>query len=281
MMKSLALGLTTLVLVSLTAPASAQDYDYHPALSDNFTATIGWMRSSNSFKAEAEGTDIDDDGDYIDFDDSLGVDDHSTLWNGQLRWKFGKERKWSLFGQYFSNKADGEAVLTEDIEWDGDIFREGSTVGAGVKMEIARLFVGRSWIKNAQHDFGVGVGIHNLDIELYIEGLVAVNDEEPEYTYDDVGGSQVLPNIGAWYNFSPAKRWLLHARVDWISADIGDYDGTLWNTTLGVNFQAWRHVGFDLYWQYFNLNGGAEKDDWRGRLDLTYSGPVVAVTFAW
>ena len=281
MVKSLALCLTTLALVSVAPTALAQDYDYHPALSDNFTATVGWMRSSNSFKAEAEGTDSDDDGDYIDFDDSLGVDDHSTLWNGQLRWKFGKQRKWSLFGQYFSNKAEGEAVLIKDIKWDGDIFREGSSVGAGVKMEIARLFVGRSWIKNAQHDFGVGVGIHNLDVELYIEGLIAVNNEEPEFSRDEVGGNQILPNIGAWYNFSPAKRWLLHARVDWISADVGDYDGTLWNTTLGVNFQAWRHVGIDLYWQYFNLNGGAEKDDWRGRLDLTYSGPVVAVTFNW
>ena len=273
--------LVALLLMTVTAPLLAQDYDYHPALSDNFTASIGWMRSSNSFKAEADGTDPGDDGDYIDFEDSLGVSGHSTLWNGQLRWKFGGQRKWSLFGQYFTNSAKGEAVLTKDIEWDGDTFREGSLVGAGVKMSIARLMVGRSWIKNDRHDFGVGVGIHNIDIDIYIEGDIAVNEEDFEFKRDEVGGSQVLPNIGAWYNFSPAKRWLLHARVDWISADIGDYDGTLWNTTVGVNFQAWRHVGFDLYWQYFNLNGGAEKDDWRGRLDLTYSGPVVAMTFAW
>lgn len=273
--------LVALLLTTVSAPVLAQDYEYHPALSDNFTASIGWMRSSNSFKAEAEGSDQDDDGDYIDFEDSLGVSDHSTLWNAQLRWKFGGQRKWSLFGQYFTNNAEGEAVLTEDIEWDGDIFREGSLVGAGVKMGIARLMVGRSWIKNDRHDFGVAVGIHNIDLDIYIEGDIAVNDEDFEFVRDEVGGNQILPNIGAWYNFSPARRWLLHARVDWISADIGDYDGTLWNTTVGVNFQAWRHVGFDLYWQYFNLNGGAEKDDWRGRLDLTYSGPVVAMTFAW
>ena len=103
-------------------------------------------------------------------------------------------------------------------------------------MSIARLMVGRSWIKNDRHDFGVGVGIHNIDIDIYIEGDIAVNEEDFEFKRDEVGGSQVLPNIGAWYNFSPAKRWLLHARVDWISADIGDYDGTLWNTTVVANF---------------------------------------------
>ncbi len=274
-------GLAALILAVPAGPALAQDYDYHPKLSDRFSADIGWMRSNNSFKAEAEGLDNDENGTYVDFEDSLGVSNHSTLLNGQLRFKFGHEKKWSVFGQYFSNKATGEAVLTEDVEWDGDIFREGSVVGAGVKMDIWRIFLGRSLFKSERYDFGVGAGLHNLDISLYIEGNVAVNGEDFEYRKDEVGDNQFLPNIGAWYHFSPARRWLIHARVDWISANIGDYNGTLWNGTVGVNFQAWRHVGFDLYWQYFNLNGGAEKDDWRGSLDLSYSGPVVAMTFNW
>ena len=281
MKKSFALGLTTLFLVAMAGPAAAQDYEYHPELSDRFSAALGWMRSNNSFKAEAEGLDLPDNGTYVDFEDSLGVDGHSSLLNAQLRFKFGSEKKWSVFGQYFSNKASGEAVLTEDVEWDGDIFKKGSLVGAGVKMDIWRLFFGRNIFASDRYEFGVGAGLHNLDISLYIEGNVATNEDDFEYRRDEVGDDQFLPNIGAWYNFSPARRWLLHARVDWISADIGDYDGTLWNVTAGVNYQAWRHLGFDLCWQYFNLNGGAEKDDWRGSLDLTYSGPVIAMTFNW
>lgn len=96
-----------------------------------------------------------------------------------------------------------------------------------------------------------------------------------------VGDNQPLPNIGGWYNYSPAKNWLLHARVDWISANIGDYDGGLWNTNIGVGYQAWEHVGFDLSWQYFNLNLKVDKDDWTGGADMTYSGPVFSMIFAW
>ena len=73
----------------------------------------------------------------------------------------------------------------------------------------------------------------------------------------------------------------MHARVDWISANIGDYDGTLWNTSLGVNFQAFSHVGFDLSYQYFNLNLTVDKEDWKGGVDMTYNGPVLSVTFNW
>ena len=281
MRKGLHFCLSAMVLLVMSGTVLAQDFDYHPALSDNFSAALGAFRSDNSFKVRAEGTEIDPFDDDIDFDDSLGVDSTSTLLNAQLRWKFGKERKWSLWGQYFSNDATGEAVLEEDVEWQDVIFREGTFVGAGVKLEVIRVFVGRSFVKNDQNDFGVGIGLHNLDLSTYIEGEIIVNDSSTEFFRGEASKSQPLPNIGGWYNFSPARKWLLHARVDWISANIGDYDGTLWNTSLGVNFQAWRHVGLDLSYQYFNLNLDVDKEDWNGGVDMTYSGPVLSVTFNW
>ena len=279
MKKRLFILLSSAILLATSGALLAQDYEYHPVLSDNFSATLGAMRSSNSFKVESDV--IGEPGDDIDFNDSLDVSQHSTLFNGQIRWKFGKTRKWSLSGQYFSNSAKGETVLTEDVEWDGLLFREGSFVGSGVKLAVARVFIGRSWIKNKQNDFGVGIGLHNLDMDTYLEGEIKINDETTEFQRGEVSASQPLPNIGAWYNFSPARNWLLHVRVDWISANIGDYDGTLWNTSVGVGYQAWRHVGFDLSWQYFNLNLKVDKDDWNGEADMTYSGPVLAMTFNW
>ncbi len=276
------ISLSALLVSAMPLTSMAQDYDFHPALSDNFSASLGAMRSSNSFTVRAEGTSIGPDiFDDVDFNDSLGVSDTSTFLNAQLRWKFGSERKWSLWGQYFSNDASGNATLEEDVEFDGVIFREGSYAEAGVKLAVTRVFVGRSFVKNNQHDFGAGVGIHNLDLSAYIEGEFKIDDETTGEQKVDVGASQILPNIGFWYNFSPAKKWLLHARLDWISAAIGDYDGSLWNSSVGVNYQAWRHVGIDLSWQYFNLNVNVDNGDWNGGVDMTYSGPVLSATFNW
>jgi len=69
--------------------------------------------------------------------------------------------------------------------------------------------------------------------------------------------------------------------VDWISANIGDYDGTLWNTNVGVNYQLFRNFGLDLSYQYFNLNLNVNKSDWNGSADMTYSGPVISLTGNW
>ena len=118
-------------------------------------------------------------------------------------------------------------------------------------------------------------------MNVYIEGEAIVDGEPTGVQRAEVGANQPLPNIGGWYNYSPAKKWLIHARVDWISANIGDYDGSLWNASLGVAYQPWRHVGFDLYWQYFGVNLKVDKDDWMGGADLSYSGPVLGMTFSW
>jgi len=279
--KTFYLILCTGALLFASGTLAAQDYDWHPVLSDSFTASLGAMRSSNSFTIEANGIADGDPGTEIDFGDDLGISKHNTFFNGQIKWKFGGTERWSLAGQYFSNNAKGDATLTEDFEWDGDTLLAGSSVEAGVKLSVARLFLGYSFVKSDQTDFGIGAGLHNLDIKTYIEGNFITPDGVTTVERKEVSASQPLPNIGAWLAFSPAKRWLLHARVDWISANIGDYDGTLWNANAGVNFQAWRHVGIDLSWQYFNLNLGVDKTDWDGRADMTYSGPVLAVTFNW
>jgi hypothetical protein len=279
MNKKLSMCLSALVLSSVSGALLAQEYDYHPYLSDAFTVSLGAMRSNNSFKVESDlGSDI---GDEIDFDDTLDVSDHSTFLNGQIKWKFGSTQKWSIAAQYFSNNAKGSAELAEDVEWDGLTFREGTFVDSGVKMSVARLFFGRSFVKNERNDFGIGVGIHALKMKAFIEGEVKIDDETTEFQRGAVDVSQPLPNIGAWYLFSPAKKWLLHGRIDWIGASIGDYDGHMWNTNIGVNYQAFRHIGFDLSWQYFNLNVNVDSDDWTGGADMTYSGPVLAITGNW
>lgn len=279
-MKRLVLLILAIAEWSLPTVLMAQDYEYHPFLSDRFTASLGAMRSSDVFKISAEDFEDGSSSD-VDFGDDLGVSRHSTFFNGQLRWKFGKNQRWSIWGQYFGNNAKGSKTLDEDVDWDGVIFKKGSYAEAGIKLSVARLLLGYSLFKNDRNDFGIGAGIHNLDLSSYIEGEIITDDGTTGQRRAEVGANQILPNVGTWYNYSPARRWLLHARLDWIGASIGDYDGDMWNAIAGVNFQAFRHVGFDLYWQYFNLDVNVNKDDWHGGVDLTYSGPVIAITAAW
>jgi opacity protein-like surface antigen len=281
-MKTCKLVALLTLLYSLSPLAlMADDYDYHPALTGKFLASLGAMKSSNSLELGARGSGSDNQGFDIDFDESLRVADSTTYFNGNLRWNFGSESKWSVWVQYFSNNAKGNVTLDEDIEWNDVIFEEGTYVGAGVRLAVTRLFFGRSFLKSERQEFGVGIGIHHLDISAFIEGEARLENSQSFFSKESVSAKAPLPNVGGWYYFSPARNWLLHARVDWIDASIGEYNGGLWNASTGVSYQFMRNMGINLSWHYFNLHGDVDKNSWNGSLDMTYSGPVVALDFAW
>ena len=167
------------------------------------------------------------------------------------------------------------------MEWQDIIFREGTFVGAGVDIAVTRVLIGYSIVKNQQHEFGIGAGIHNLDLSSFIEGDVRINDESIQFRRGVASDEQPQPNVGVWYQVSPARNWLIHARVDWIDASIGDYDGTLLNTAVGVNYQVFRHVGIELAYQYFKLDINVDKSDWLGGFNISSNGPVLSVTANW
>ena len=106
-------------------------------------------------------------------------------------------------------------------------------------------------------------------------------DNEIKFERVTAGAAFPLPNIGAWYAYSWSPKWMLSARVDWLSANIGDYSGGLWDANAGVNFQAFDKIGFGLYLQAFSLNVDVDKDDWRGKAEFKQLGPMFTVTATW
>jgi hypothetical protein len=266
-------------MASILAPTLliAQESDQtHPFLSDRFLLSAGAFARQQGFKIGADGSFPEDE---IDFDETLGVDDDGVSGSLTFRWKFGE--KWSVWGQYFKVNENGGAVLTEDIEWENLVFQEGSTVAAGVHNKVARVFFGRKFSEGPRHEFGLGVGFHWLEIGAFIEGEALINDIPSGFQRGDVDASAPMPNIGGWYYFSPSKRWLLEARLDWLDVSVGDYSGGIWNSSVGVQFQAFKHLGIALNYNYFSLNADVDSDDWSGGAELKYRGPFLALTANW
>jgi len=86
--------LFVLMLSLIPAEVMAEDYAYHPVISDRSSASVGYMHSSNSFSFSSES--VNDTGDDIDFNSALDVSDSSSFLNDQIRWKFGSTKKWSI-----------------------------------------------------------------------------------------------------------------------------------------------------------------------------------------
>ncbi|HET6566052.1 MAG TPA: hypothetical protein VFG52_11610 [Xanthomonadales bacterium] len=272
------LAITTGLSTFLSPAAFAQSSsDLHPWLEDSFILTVGGFYPRKEFKLSVDGESSNN---QIDFDRDAAVVDSEATGALNFRWKFGE--KWSLAGQYYATRDSGQAVLDEDIIFRDNVLRAGSNIGAGADLDLARIFLGREFFTDEPyHEFGLGFGLHWLQIGAYVEGEMFINDESRGFQRESVSADLPLPNIGGWYWRSLSPKWLLITRLDWFSASIGDYSGSLWNAGVGINYQAWEHVGFGLSYQYFKIDVDVEKNNWLGNVQLTQDGPALSVNFNW
>ena len=194
-------------------------------------------------------------------------------------WKFGE--KWRVGGQYFASDGQREKALQEDVEWGEYVFGAGTGIRAGIEFSLIRTVFERSFASAEHHDFGLGVGLHWLEIGAFIQGNAILNGQQAGFRRESVKADAPLPNIGAWYVRSLSDRWALRARYDWLSADVGEYDGTLINAMAGLNYQLFEHVGLGLSYNLFRLDVGVSKRGWRGDVKTSYEGAFVHLTAYW
>jgi len=118
---------------------------------------------------------------------------------------------------------------------------------------LFRVFFGRDFATSERHDAGIGLGFHWLEIGAFIEGTAIIT-----------GGERAM-----------------RARYDWFSASVGEYDGTMTNASIGLNYQMFENFGIGMNYNDFNLDVGINKSDWNGSLRTSYEGLFVYVSANW
>ena len=250
---------------------AAESEDVHPYLERGFSLDVGVFYPDRELDLRINGS-IAGINDEIDFDKRRQLKSGGDIFATELSWRF--RGRWSFVGQFFSAADSRRAVLEEDIEWGNVVFGAGSNAAIGTDFTLTRIFFGRQLDTSKSHDIGIGGGIHWLSIGAFIEGEILINGMSAA-ARRSVSAEAPLPNIGAWYKYSISPRWALRARADLLSADVGDYDGLLLNVALGVNFRAFEHVGIGLNYNFFKLDVGIDKSNWRGDIETTYEGVFV------
>jgi len=258
-------------------PVAAQTSDdYHPFMSEKFNLEVGVFIPRIDFTARVDGSNPDEE---IDFDEALNMDDSQSAASLNFRWRFGK--KWSFWGQAWATNNSGKAVLEKDVEWEDVVFKEGTFAKGGVDLEVVRAFFGREFDLGPQHELGIGLGLHWMSLDTFIEGEIIIDDFTTEFNRASVSASFPLPNVGAWYMYSWSPKWMMQVRADWLSATIGDYSGSLWDAQAGINYQPFKNIGFGLYYKAFVLDVDVDRSDWHGRADLNQNGPLLTLTASW
>lgn len=265
------------LLLALTPVAvQAQSQAGHPMLADKYLLAAGMFFPDKNLELQVNGTSP---GELIDFDERFKTDASESTGAFTFHWRFGE--KWELQGQYWKTSDSGSAVLEEDIRWEDVVLQAGSFVEASAGIDVARVFFGRKFSSGPNHELGLGVGVHWLQVEASLQAQLLSDLGDTEFYRDTATADLPLPNIGAWYTYAWSPRWALVTSVDWLSASVGDYSGGLWNAQVGVNWAVFKNVGFTASYNYFELDGDVTNSNWRGAVNVSQGGPFVALTASW
>lgn len=275
---------TTTILASLALLLSAsvtfaqESRNVHPQLTTDWWIDVGAYYPDRKFTLSADGAVSGDNQDY-EFDQQLGVRDRDPLFEGQIGWQFGE--KWGVAAQFFETSRRSSATLEDDIEWEDVVYEVGANISAGTDLSVTRLVFSRKFMDNGPHDLRLAAGLHLLDLGAFISGQARIDDMTSEDRRSANSVSAPLPNIGAWYRYSPNEKWLFSVRVDWLEATVDDISGSITNLMAGVNYSLFDNFGIGIGYQRFGIDIDIKESNWRGAADVTFSGPNFFVSGYW
>ena len=283
LMRRTTFATTILVAVTLLSPRASdaqETEDLHPLLGRGFNLDVGVFLPDREHKLSATGSvagaiDTPD----VDFFGEIGARSTDSLFSTELDWKFGE--RWGFRAQYFKSSSEERSVLQRDIEWDGETFLAGSSAAIGSEFQVTRFFFGRSMNSQRHHDFGLGAGVHWLNIRAFVEGTALQPGGATVVRREATSVEGPMPTFGIWYNRSLSRSWVLTSRFDYMYASIDKYDGRYVNAAVGVNYAVSPNLGAGVSYNYIELDVGITDNNWRGKADIDYRGFYLYLSWFW
>ena len=236
----------------------------HPGLTDRFTIQIGAYAPQADTTAFLNSSTLAR-GTSISFEDDLNLTDRKTVPAILGSWRFGE--KWRVEAEYFTLHRSGARALARTINWGDNTYTVGTTVNSEFNTDIYRLSVGYSFIKDNQKEFGAVLGLHATDFSatLSAAGVGARTGD----------GLAPLPTIGVYGAYAFTPKWLLTGRLDYFSMEYNQYDGSLLNFNVGVDYRFTRNFGVGLAYRHVDYDVTATKGNFNGGMNYKFSGPMI------
>jgi opacity protein-like surface antigen len=258
------LGAAPAALLLLSASAWAE----RPT--DQYWLQLHAFRPTIESTARADALATNRPGTELSFEDDLGMSDRETLPSVLLGMRFFDN--WRFDFEYYTLKRDASRVTEREINFGDESFDLATQLSSSFESSIYRLTVGYSFIKSQEVDLGVAIGLHLTDFELTLAGANNLGGSVRRETKDALAP---LPTIGLYgsYAFSPA--FGVRARADLLSLEYGDYDGSLTNVELAVDWRFHPNYAVGAAYRYVNYELKASSSSWNGEVNYKFKGPTL------
>jgi len=240
-------------ILCLALPALAKETNQAEKPWKRFNLKLGGSANTtdSSVRLGAKGVGLE-----VNVEDALNLDTSTTSFFIEGYWRFMKRRRHRLDFSWLSFSRSGEAILGRDITI-GDLpMLKGTQVNTNLDFDMYRVGYSYSFFQDDRIDLGVGVGLYILPVSFDITASGLVNGAESESI------TAPLPVINLRADFAITPRWLLLTRFDLFYFEISNFRGGITDTSIAVEYNPFKNVGFGLKVNSFKMRVEAEGDDY-------------------
>lgn len=214
-------------------------------------------------------------GTEIDMESDLDLDDSETLPAIYAGARLGK--RWVVAGEYYGLDRTGSRTVDRDIDFDGATFPVGVEVSSKMQSDIYRLTVGYAVFRNDRAELGAAIGLHATNFEIALQGdadvgVGVIRQQNSKRTF-----LAPMPTVGVFGTFEVTPRVILTGRADYLSLDIGDYDGSILNAQAAISYKVTDMIEVGAAYRYVDYGLDVDKGRYTASVDYDFSGPAVFI----
>lgn len=205
-------------------------------------------------------------GTQISAEDDLGLDDSKLLAQGELTLLPGKHHLVRLSGMATRRSAD--KVLDLEVRFDDETYLVGERVSSALNLTMVGLTYGyRFLIKERGELTGTfGIQVAEVEANAVVRNRVVRESES---------GVAPLPLVGLEGRFDLSNRWSVEARLQYLTADIDDVDGSITDARIALTWRTNPYLVFGLGYRNFTIEVDSRDEDTPGFVDASIGGPLL------
>lgn len=237
-----------------------------------------WQLSLGSFIVDTD-TEVRLDGDTqggtnVDWENTFGSGD-VTRFRIDGQWRFAERHKARFM--WFSSSRSSSRTLEEEINWGDETFPVDATVDAEFDFDVYELAYEYAFLRRDTYEVSGTIGLHYTELSLRLAAEAELSSGTLTADIEEEGSvGAPLPVIGLRGLWQLPHNFWIDAQAQFFAISIDEYDGSLQDYKVTVNWQPKKWLGIGLGYNRFEVDVDVDADKFNGSLDWTYEGPMLS-----
>jgi len=239
----------------------------------------GWYFPIQDTNIRLDGTGPFGGGVELDLEDDLDLKEDVSSYRVDAEWRFFDRHRLNF--SFFDLSREATSTLTKTIDIPIDPlprppgccnFTVGTTVDSLWDWRVYAASYTWSFFQTDTIEVGLNIGAHITDIALGIRTQSGLVEELEAVTAP-------LPVVGLTGAYAFTPKLVLRSNAGVFALKIDDYEGSLINFDLDLEYNMWKYMGFGIGYNFFTMDLDVTADNFRGSADYTYHGFKAFIKF--